>query len=180
MNKDFNSEKLNTRLVYHTTNDKGLSCVEDVNPPIFVLPFIMDPDNKDVIKYLFLHEYKKFFFDEVKTSVLGIEHHNYDSNIDVVKMFMSKYFSIPESKIELSRIFYLGEMDVDISLFKTNVPCYGINLSGLLRNDEVTINLGNSENSKMIRVTYYDVLKGQYLDNMTMATTFQLMSYFML
>ena len=177
MNLEIKTQDISKRLKYHTKGDV-LSCIEDINPPIFVLPFIMNANGKN-INQLFLHEYKDMF-GELKTTVLDINQYNFDTNLDVVNSFISKYFSIPDSKIELDRIFYLGEMNIDISLFKTKTLCYGVNLTGLLRDDEVSIDLYNSDHSKMVRIQYYDVMKGHYLDNMIMASTFQLMSYFMI
>ena len=178
--KELKTEHLNNRLDIIKKNDNGveISCVVDNNPPVVIIPFLMDNDNK-VIQQVFLHEYIDMF-DELITTVININQWNFDVNIDVVKTFISKYFSIPESKIELDRIFYLGESQINFSLFKSTTVAYGINLSGLLREDEIKKQINGNPKDNLIRVSYYDVLKGHYLDNMIMSTTFQLMSYFMI
>lgn len=181
MNDNIKTEHLNNRLDLITKDVKGknVSSVVDLYPPLIIIPFIMDNDNK-VINQIFLHDYIDIFDDSI-TSVISINQWNFDSNVDVIKTFISKFFSIPDSKIDLDRIFYLGISDINISMFKSSITAYGINLTGLLRDDEVKIKMFNEEGStdNIIRVPYYDILKGHYLDNMVMATTFQLMSYFM-
>lgn len=168
------TEKITNRLYHHIYN--GKSTIEDKYPPIFLLPFITDSSN-EILKYLFLHEYTDIN-NVNKTTVLGVNQYNFDSNIDVVKTFTSKYFSLPVAKIDIDRIFYLGEIDIDISLFKSKTQCYSINLTGLLRDDENKINLG--EDGNLVKVSYTDVYKSNYADVMVMSTTFQLMSYYSL
>ena len=178
---DIKVEHLNSRLdlVKKEINGKEVTSVVDSNPPLVIIPFIMDSDNK-VISQIFLHDYIDIMGDPI-TSVISINQWNFDTNIDVIKTFISKFFSIPDSKIDLDRIFYLGVSDVNISMFKSSVTAYGVNLTGLLRDDEVKIKMfDDDKKDNIIRVPYYDILKGHYLDNMVMSTTFQLMSYFML
>lgn len=168
------SKKISPRLTYFSRSESN--AIVDVAPPIFILPFVMNAQNTN-IQYLFLHEYTDMF-DKLKTTVLDISPYNFDSNIDVIRLFISKYFSIPTTRIEKDRIFFLGETDVNISLFKSEPTSYAFNLTGLIQDDEVKVKL--EDNDRMVRVPYYDIMKGHYNDVMTMATTFQLMSYFML
>lgn len=165
---------LSGRLKYRTKGDTTI--VEDVVPPIFILPFVMNEQGRN-IQYLYLHEYKNIYGD-TKTTVTDVSSYNFDSNSDVVSAFVSKFFSIPAQRLDINRIFYLGECSVDISLFKSSVECYAVNITGLIQDNEVKIKL-ESDDSFLVRCQYYDMMKGHYMDVMTMSTTFQLMSNFM-
>ena len=71
-------------------------------------------------------------------------------------------------------------MDINLSIFSSKSTCFDVNLSGFLRDNEVEMKLGPDKDSKLVRVSYNDILKGHYLDAMTMSSVFQTISYFML
>lgn len=173
-------EKISNRLELRKIEGTPVACVVDNNPPIYIVPFVLDQVAKNTVKYVYLHEYNDPIINESRTSALAISGNNFDSKTDAVLTFISRYFSIPKDKIELDRIFYLGEMDVNLSIYNAKSTCFGVNLSGFLRDNEVEMPLDSSNENKMVRVSYHDILKGHYLDAMTMATVFQMISYFML
>jgi hypothetical protein len=172
------SENITNRLVLHKDDSVNSVkvCVEDTRPLLYIMPFVLDSVNSK-IKHVYLHKRQDMFGDTV-TSVLGVNTVNFNTNLDVVNAFVSKFFSIPQNKIDTERVFYLGDVDVAMSVFKSSYTCYGVNITGLIGDDEVEFNIG--DDGTMCRVSYYDITKGHYMDNMTMAITFQLMSYFML
>ena len=173
-------EKLSNRLELRTIEGTQIASIVDNNPPIYIIPFVLDQVVKNTIKYIYLHEYNDPFKNELKTSSLAISGINFDSKTDAVLSFVSQYFSIPKDKIDLDRVFYLGEMDINLSIFSSKSTCFAINLSGFLRDNEVEMPLDTSNDNKLVRVSYNDILKGHYLDAMTMSTVFQTISYFML
>ena len=174
------SEKISNRLELRKIEGTPVACIVDNNPPIYVVPFTLDNVVRNTIKYIYLHEYNDPFKQEVRTSALAINGDNFDSKTDAVLAFISQCFSIPKDKIDLERIFYLGEMDINLSIFSSKSTCFAVNLSGFLRDNEVEMKLGPDKDSKLVRVSYNDILKGHYLDAMTMSSVFQTISYFML
>lgn len=173
MDEILSSSNINSRLKLYKKGDTQI--VVDENPPIFILPFVMNTAGTN-IQYVYLHEYTNLF-GERKQTVIDISPVNFDTNIDVVYSFVSRYFSIPAKSIDVNRVFYLGECDVDVSMFKSCIECYGVNITGLIKDNEVRLPL--SDTDYMIRAQYYDVMKGHYMDVMTMGVMFQLMSNFM-
>lgn len=174
------SEKLSNRLELRKLEGTAMASVVDNYPPIYIIPFVLDQVAKNTIKYVYLHEYNDAFKNKTVTTALAIGGPNFDSKTDAVLSFISRYFSIPKDKIDLDRVFYLGEMDVNMSIFSSKSTCFAVNLSGFLRDNEVEMPLDASNENKLVRVSYNDILKGHYLDAMTMASVFQTISYFML
>lgn len=175
MDKLVSSEHINKRITIRKSGDSV--CVEDINPPLYILPFVLDSNNQ-YVKNLYLHKYVDITGDQVNT-ILGVSRSNFDSDIDIINSFTSRFFGIPKQKIDINRIFYLGETSLNVSVFKTSYLCYGVNVTGLIREDEVEFFLDVEKENKLFRVNHYDVMKGHHLDNMVMSSTFQLVSYFM-
>ena len=97
-------EKLSNRLELRTIEGTQIASIVDNNPPIYIIPFVLDQVVKNTIKYIYLHEYNDPFKNELKTSSLAISGLNFDSKTDAVLSFVSQYFSIPKDKIDLDEI----------------------------------------------------------------------------
>lgn len=156
--------------------DADLENIKLESNNICILPFEVDGSGNN-IKNLFLIKYHDFFKNTTKNTALVVKKEDADiSNLDTVYRALMKYMSIPTSNMPLERSFYLGEIELNVFVSGT-IPCYGVNVTGLITDKENSFVINEKLLQKLERVNYVSVLKGATHDYLVSSSTFMLLSY---
>lgn len=147
------------------------------NVPICVLPFETDDTGKAIVN-LFLFKYFDAIRDTERVTTLLYKHDDDmdDSNLDTAMRCINDTMklSISADSEDLNRIFYLGEIELN-NLVSGVIPCYGVNVTGLVKADEFKVN--EIMQSTLNRVTYNKVLQGASHDYIVASSVFMLLTY---
>lgn len=148
------------------------------NKDICILPFETDGSGENILS-LFLMKYHDFPKNEVKTSTI-IARMNEDldeANLDTVYRMMTKIMQVPIKSMNLERVFYLGEIEMNIMLSGA-MPCYAVNVTDLITKKENSFVIDENLSQILEKIAYQDILKCTTRDFLVTSSTFMLLSYF--
>ena len=174
-------ENINPRIQVETVKSSEVtySRIKDTSTSsIVVIPYTVSKigENSYAIESVFVRDHYNQFDKVREVSAFVINSDGCESESDACKKFVSRSLAIPESKIDINRILYTGELNCNISSFNATFTSFCIDVTNLKSQynskyelnslDNITINSTPEDlpNDMIMKVPYQTITSGKYAD----------------